>query len=674
MPDVPAGESPGLRIDQLCDRFDDGWRAGRPDRLEDVVRAAPEPLRPGLFRELLAVEREYRAKAGRPLTPGEARDRFAPLGPWADEIVGELLSATRTWTPEFGSTPRERTTAADDRPPAGDRPDDLPAAVGGYPVVGLLGRGGMGAVYAARDDRLGRRVAIKVMRPALAAHPDAKDRFLREARAAAKVEHDHVVPVWQVGEDGGAPFIVMPHLRGESLEDRLKREPVVPPGLAARIAREVALGLAAAHEQGLVHRDVKPGNIWLEGDPTAADPAVQVWRAKVFDFGLARVADGADGLTDPGAVVGTPAYMAPEQADGRPVDARADLFSLGAVLYRMTTGRPAFAGPTLTAILSAIANHDPPPPAEVNPAVPAALSALVMRLLAKNPATRPASARAVADELAAPDRLAPEPPRRRRWFGFTIRINITITVGLALLVGLGLWTASPPRTATDGQPEIRESERRAAGKRTPAPVAYSGSVDLLVGRKDLDGSDIVVPLWDPRALPLKPGDHVKVVAEVSPAAFLYLFWIDETGATVPLYPWSPLAWGTRPESEEALGRVEVRDPRGNWFKVTGDAPGMETLLMLARPDRLGAGDEEVRAWFRGLPRLRFVGEKARAWFENFDLVPADGNRPRSLEYGGEVGAADGPLALQAVLRQRIGSAATFSRAVSFARLGKEGDE
>src|SRR5262245_39305702 len=380
-PEPRAGEPPGDYIDRVCDRFEDGWLAARPEPLEDLVRAAPEPVRPALFRDLLAVEREYRAKAGRPVTAEEGRLRFAGLGPWAEAIVAEPLADTAAW------------------PGSDTRPDELPRSVGKYRVVGLLGRGGMGAVYEAEHPDLGRTVAVKLMRPELAARPDARERFLREARVAARVEHEHVVAIHDVDQDGDAPFIVMPHLRGESLEARLTREPV-PVGLAVRVGREVALGLQAAHAAGLVHRDVKPANVWLEGDPAAAEEAGQVRRAKVLDFGLARAADGTDGLTASGWVAGTAAYMSPEQADGADVDGRADLFSLGAVLYRMLTGRPAFAGPTLTAVLKAVASHDPPPPAAVNPAVPPALSGLVMRLLSKDPAGRPASAAAVAEELA----------------------------------------------------------------------------------------------------------------------------------------------------------------------------------------------------------------------------------------------------------------------------------
>src|SRR5262249_52371164 len=163
--------------------------------------------------------------------------------------------------------------------------------------------------------------------PERARDPGAKARFLREAQAAAGIDHENVVPIHHVGEEAGVPFIVMPLLRGEALESRLQREAPLPPADVVRLGQEAAAGLAAAHAGGLVHRDVKPANIWLAPDG----------KAKILDFGLVRAADGAEGLTAPGATPGTPAYMAPEQVDGHPADARSDLFSLGATLYRCAT-------------------------------------------------------------------------------------------------------------------------------------------------------------------------------------------------------------------------------------------------------------------------------------------------------------------------------------------------
>ena len=265
-----------------------------------------------------------------------------------------------------------------------------PERLGGFRIVRLLGRGGMGIVYEAHDERLTRAVALKVLNPELARRPDSKSRLLREAQTAAAVEHENVVPVLHVGEEGGELFIVMPLLKGESLADRLKRDGHIPPTDTARTGREIAAGLSAAHRRGLIHRDVKPGNVWLDAD---------TGRARVLDFGLARSGDGPEAQADAHLIQGTPAYMAPEQLDGRLPDSRSDLFALGATLYECVTGRRAFSGPTVSAVLQAIREHHPEPPRRINPAVPSSLSARIMRLLEKDRGRRPAHAEEVATDL-----------------------------------------------------------------------------------------------------------------------------------------------------------------------------------------------------------------------------------------------------------------------------------
>jgi tRNA A-37 threonylcarbamoyl transferase component Bud32 len=257
-------------------------------------------------------------------------------------------------------------------------------------------------------------VALKVMLPSLAASEAARQRFLREARSAAALEHDHIIPIFQVSEDRGVPFLAMPFLRGESLEERLRRDRRLPIPEVLRIGRETAEGLAAAHDHGLVHRDIKPANLWLEtrgqrgagdtGGASGSGPAssgAAAPRVKILDFGLARGASEQNQLTQQGMILGTPAYMAPEQARGEPVDHRCDLFSLGCVLYRLCTGETPFKGKDVISTIMAAATQAPVPPQQLNPEVPSELADLVLRLLSKKPADRPASAHAVADALTA---------------------------------------------------------------------------------------------------------------------------------------------------------------------------------------------------------------------------------------------------------------------------------
>ncbi|HJT78304.1 MAG TPA: serine/threonine-protein kinase, partial [Gemmataceae bacterium] len=274
-------------------------------------------------------------------------------------------------------------------------PEEL-GRLGPYRVLAVLGSGAMGIIFQAEDPQLKRRVALKVLKPSLAASYEFRRRFLREAQLAAGVDHEHVVTTYQVGEDRGVPFMAMQLLQGEPLEDRLRRSGGrLPLPEVLRIGREIAEGLTAAHAGGLVHRDIKPANVWLEAGRD---------RVKILDFGLARGTGEDAHWTQAGAVIGTPAYMAPEQANAEEVDARCDLFSLGALLYRASTGRLPFGDKDTLSILNALATKTPEAPHAVNPDLPPAFSALVMRLLAKDRAERPHSAQEVAQAIARLER------------------------------------------------------------------------------------------------------------------------------------------------------------------------------------------------------------------------------------------------------------------------------
>jgi serine/threonine protein kinase/Leucine-rich repeat (LRR) protein len=278
------------------------------------------------------------------------------------------------------------------------RPTDGPS-LGGYRILSELGHGGMGMVYEAEDIKLERRVALKVMKPEIAKDPQHRERFLREASTAASVESVFICPIYEVGEDNDVPFIAMPFLKGEPLSAHWKKSQRLPIEEVLRIGKEVAEGLSAAHEVGLVHRDIKPSNIWLETQPSGPP------RAVILDFGLARVqADNAQ-ITRSGVIVGTPAYMSPEQARGdKKVDARTDLFSLGCVLYALCTGELPFKGKQMMDVLVALATQDPRPPHTITATVPQPLSELILRLLAKKPDDRPRAARTVIEELTSMER------------------------------------------------------------------------------------------------------------------------------------------------------------------------------------------------------------------------------------------------------------------------------
>ena len=259
--------------------------------------------------------------------------------------------------------------------------------IGAYEIVSVIGRGGMGVVFKAFDGALDRFVAIKMLLPHLAASGAARKRFAREGRAAAAVIDDNVMPVYNVDQWQGNPYLVTQYSRGVPLQQRIKDQGPLEVNEILRIAIQTAKGLDAAHAQGLVHRDIKPSNILLDGS---------VERAMLTDFGLARAVDDAS-ITLTGTITGTPQYMSPEQACGESVDARSDLFGLGCVMYAMCTGRPPFRADNSYAILRLIADEEPRPIQEINSDIPSWLSTIISRLMSKRPEDRYADAAEVAE-------------------------------------------------------------------------------------------------------------------------------------------------------------------------------------------------------------------------------------------------------------------------------------
>jgi eukaryotic-like serine/threonine-protein kinase len=246
-----------------------------------------------------------------------------------------------------------------------------------YEIQGVLGQGGMAKVFKGHDNVLGRDVAVKVLSPQFATDAQFVTRFRREAQAAAALNHPNIVSVFDTGDQGDIHYIVMEYVQGRTLRDIIRNEGPLMPERAAEIADAVAKALSAAHEAGLVHRDIKPGNIMITNEG----------EVKVMDFGIARTATG-DTLTQTAAVLGTASYLSPEQAQGETVDARSDIYSLGCVAYEVLTGRPPFTGDSPVAIAYKHVKDDPVPPSRLNPDIPRDLEAVVMKAMAKNPANR----------------------------------------------------------------------------------------------------------------------------------------------------------------------------------------------------------------------------------------------------------------------------------------------
>ena len=263
--------------------------------------------------------------------------------------------------------------------------------IGHYEVSGLIGLGSTGVVFKALEPRLNRFVAIKILSPSYSNSGAARKRFEREARAVAAVVHQNIVPIFAVAEQNGCPYIVMQYIPGMSLLQRIEKNGPLDTCEVTRIGLQISQGLAEAHQQGVIHRDVKPANVMLENN---------VDRAMVTDFGLARVADEAS-MTQSGIIAGTPQYMSPEQAKGEMIDARSDLFSLGSLLYAACTARPPFRSETLFGVINRVCTTEPRPIREINPLIESWLCDFVARLMDKNKNKRFQSAKEVAKTLAS---------------------------------------------------------------------------------------------------------------------------------------------------------------------------------------------------------------------------------------------------------------------------------
>ena len=273
----------------------------------------------------------------------------------------------------------------------------VPKCIGRYEIVEELGRGAMGSVFKARDPAVGRIVALKTIHTAAlegALSEEYRARFYREARTSGVLAHPGIVPVFDVGEDAGAPFLVMEFVEGRTLADAMKSGERYTLDRVCEIGQQLADALGYAHRQGVIHRDIKPANILMTSRAVYGSE-----RPRITDFGIAKLA--ASEITSTGQLLGTPSFMPPEQFTGSPIDGRADLFSLGVILYSLATGEQPFPGETMTAVSYKVVYIEPIPPAKLNPAIPAGLEAVILKCLAKNPAARYQTGEELAQDLAA---------------------------------------------------------------------------------------------------------------------------------------------------------------------------------------------------------------------------------------------------------------------------------
>jgi serine/threonine protein kinase/tetratricopeptide (TPR) repeat protein/WD40 repeat protein len=462
------------RVNEACNRFELAWQAGQRPRIEDYLGATPEPERSDLVRELVALDIDYRRRAGEEPQPDDYRARFPALA------LAPLLADATVMQAGAGQCG----TAG----PAG--PSSLPA-VPGYEVLKELGRGGMGVVYWAWQSSLSRTVALKMI--LAGAHAGAQElaRFRTEAEAVARLDHPHIVQVYEVGQAGQCPYLALEYVDGGSLAQRLNGTPL-PARPAARLTELVARAVEAAHQKGVVHRDLTPANVLLartdaaQRVPLGSPEEAEYYEPKVTDFGLAKLrVGGGPTLTHTGAVLGTPSYMAPEQARGhvKEIGPATDVYALGAILYELLTGRPPFKAETPLETLLQVQSQEPVAPSRLQPKLARDLTTICLKCLAKEPGKRYGSAEDLAEDLRR--FLAGEPIRARsitrverlwRWCRRKPAVASLLTAVALLLVTIAAVATVAAVRLNTALTQTEDAERQARLREAEALVGWAHGI------------------------------------------------------------------------------------------------------------------------------------------------------------------------------------------------------
>jgi serine/threonine-protein kinase len=434
---------------------------------------------------------------------------------WCGRCRRRFYEAHASYCPYDGG----RLEAPEDPDPAGEDPLLGTTLLGQFHLVSPIGSGAMGTVYRAWQSGMERQVAVKLLRSDLTHDHDLQRRFLREARAAARLSHPNIVCVHLVGEtEAGVPYLVMEYLQGETLDDLLEREDSLAPRRAVAIARQIACALAEAHAAGVVHRDLKPANIILTQRRASGE------LVKIVDFGIAKVAQSAllnvsTRLTRDGVVFGTPHYIAPEQAQGAELDGRADIYSLGCLLYRMLSGTLPFDGAAVAVMLAHI-SRKPTHLLEVAPGVDRRLAAIVMRCLAKDPAERFADAEGLAAALAALEEeddevRAPRPRTHPRPASRPPALIVPTVEAARVLAPETSWCGEPSVPYAGGFEEPAPRPRMRAGRFAVAALAIAllSTATGTIASEDSTATPVTAPHPAPLAV-----DPVPPPVDARPAA------------------------------------------------------------------------------------------------------------------------------------------------------------
>jgi serine/threonine protein kinase len=568
----------------------------------------------------------------------------------------------------------------------------------------LLGSGGMGEVYLAEHEVLGRKVAVKVLPADRAGDPESVRRFRKSVQVLAQLDpHAHIAGALHASMYQDRLYLVMEYVPGVDLRTHVQQSGPLPVDEACALIRQAAVGLDYAHGQAIVHRDIKPANLMRTPDGTI----------KILDLGLARrTASAADACeseqTRPGDCLGTCDYMAPEQAENaRRADPRSDLYSLGCTFYYLLTGRPPFDQGSPVHKLFAHARDIPPSPEQVRPDVPAAIAAILAKLLAKRPEDRYPSARALIEALDTA--TGSRPPESR----FTVpkepcATPAQVPVTLEPLTGGGdfpklLVPANRFPSSADGSKDF--GTVKASAPQTPAArfallrprwLAVAGVSLLLAGigtyiaKIKWEGGNPVLPplepkldvrIWkkqdtmrgltlnDSRALPLRPGDFMRVEVEVNRPAYLYLIYLDADGKASPLFPWREYDWRNRPAEEKPQASLQLpEDPLKDGAPLKPGSSGTETMLLLARDTPLSKADNDALVGlFTAVPRQgQFDPLRGAVWLSDAgkDRLGNDQDRGRP-EFDQARQLEDPVRRVRRVLRLELRSLNQAGRAVCF---------
>jgi serine/threonine protein kinase len=581
----------------------------------------------GRVEQLRAEVSELPPDVGEGLAPDpNGRD---PAGREGEPAGGTTVSFPEVTTRDFPGGPPQR-----------------PVAIGKYVVVDLLDWGGEGEVYRVINPDLGKELVLK-----LARHPadgDEPESLVKEGKVLAELDHINLVRVFDSGLHDGRPFLVMEYVHGRNLEDYVRNGPVTP-RRAAELVTRLAGALAMVHRRGIDHGDIKPRNILID---EAGEP-------RLIDFGLARLRSA---WADPFATTwgGTLAYMAPEQArrEHDRTGTRSDIFGLGAVLYFLLTGRPPFVGETAEEILDRAQHCE----FDAGAMRAAGVSRRLQRICLKAMAADPADRYATAEEFERALKWFIEAPRR-------MGIAAGLLLALALSYAISQRPIPSPRPSQDPGSNVIPASTPPDRMSNPSPTRAAplhGGITLWVNepkstfRRGLR-------LNQSGAVPVRPGDEVRVEAWVHRPAYLYLFWLGSDGKVAPLYPWKDRDWYSRPDHEDKVEAIELPEVITDTWELPPSAPGLETLVLLAREDSPLPRDADTTLE-RDLagPRTTWVsdGKDAAVWLENGQAFGLD-DQGRDREMPGLETHKSGDLVLRIrqLLKEKLSTLGPYHRAV-----------